>query len=157
MAEDRPHNAQDGRCRYTLGAARCPAPGVVRVGQWWVCSLHECWAEDPADPALQEEGRAALRLQQERHGLGPAEPEAGVGGPVGGRAEAWRAMDQALGGALEQAREARRAKIRRLAEDHFRRLVREQQAAGLEPVEARRRAVGEVAVTAIEQRWGSGR
>jgi hypothetical protein len=66
-------------------------------------------------------------------------------------------MDQALGGALEQAREARRAKIRRLAEDHFRRLVREQQAAGLEPVEARRRAVGEVAVTAIEQRWGSGR
>jgi hypothetical protein len=63
MAEGR-HNAQDGRCRYTLGAERCPAVGSVRVGDWWVCESHRYWAENPRDPDRVADGQIALEVEQ---------------------------------------------------------------------------------------------
>lgn len=166
MVEARPHNAQDGRCRYTLGAERCPAPGVMRVGQWWVCALHEVWAERPQDPEMVVEGKAALRIQQERaqqgaEGRSVAVEVSGQGDGAGGagnaKAKAMADLDEALDGGLSQAREVRRKKIGERAVEVFARAVRERRASGVERDAAILSAVREVAVAAIEQRWGSGR
>lgn len=62
------HNAQDGRCRYTLGNRRCPAPGHVQVGRWWVCELHRYWADNPADADRAADGRDALEVQERTFG-----------------------------------------------------------------------------------------
>lgn len=155
MTDGRPHNTPDGRCRYTLGAERCPAPGVVQVGRWWVCALHECWAERPKDPELEEEGKWALREQQRRCQAegGRVEP----GPTVPAKDAAMKAMDEVLGGALERQRAAWREKLGRRAEDLFRRRVQELKATGTDPRDAVVKAVREVAVAAVEQRWGSGR
>jgi hypothetical protein len=139
---------------------------VIRVGQWWVCHLHEVWAENPADPGLAEEGKAALLVQQERAKSGAAGaggagavsvPGPGAGTAPSGRAEAIRALDESLGGALTQAREERRRKIGERAVSVFSRAVRERRAAGVERDAAILSAVREVAVLAIEQHWGTGR
>jgi hypothetical protein len=66
MGEALRHNAPDGRCRYTLGAQRCPAVGSVRVGDWWVCESHRYWAERPGDPERIEDGQAALEVEMHR-------------------------------------------------------------------------------------------
>lgn len=86
MAEHKPHNAQDGRCRYCHTRAggtprRCPAPGTIKNGSWWVCALHDVWADDPKDPDLQVEGFEALCTQELRHLGAIVDPE--DCGPVG--------------------------------------------------------------------------
>lgn len=68
-----------------------------------------------------------------------------------------RGIDSALGGALSQAQQERRRRIGERAEALFSRAVRERRAAGVENREAILSAVREVAVAAVDQRWGSGR
>lgn len=104
MAGARPgraHNARDGRCRYTLGAERCPAPGSVRVGRWWVCAAHREWAQAPGDPLFAESGRQALRRQRAAHQLeargATNEPEAGGAPARGDREQAMREIAAILG------------------------------------------------------------
>lgn len=171
QGQDRPHNAQDGRCRYTLGAERCPAPGVVRVGQWWVCRLHEEWATNPKDAGLAEEGRVALRMQRERHGTQAETPSVDVratqpGGAQGvghgaadesPRERHWREVNAMLEGGPERERRQRRERIASRAEALFVRRVRELKAGGTDARAAVVAAVREVAVAAVEQRWGTGR
>lgn len=162
----RPHNAQDGRCRYTLGAERCPAPGVMRVGQWWVCALHEVWAERPQDPEYAEEGKVALRIQQDRHQQGAAGssevgavsvPGLAAMGAGSAKEAAMAMLDPSVLTERELARETRRRKIGERAVEVFGRAVRERRAAGVERDAAILSAVREVAVAAIEQHWGTER
>ena len=100
------HNAQDGRCRYTLGNRRCPAPGHVQVGRWWVCELHRYWAEDPADRDRMDDARDALDVQERVFGALREEARQACGGSAEAAAEPTRPPATRDGRARETAAEA---------------------------------------------------
>ena len=177
MAEDRPHNAQDGRCKYTWSRWRCPAPGVVKTGQWWVCGEHAGWAERPGDPVFKRDGIEALVEQVEQ----AAKDNPGEW-PEGEVEELRRRAKEVLEQGQGQADQPRRVEGRRwvgldpdlveLREEERERRAREvgiravrifqdrrgmYLGRGFAPQAATEKAVGDVVVEAIEQRWGSGR
>lgn len=158
------HNAQDGRCRYTLGNRRCPAPGHIQVGRWWVCDLHAWWAESPGEADRADDGRDALEVQEKRFGALRAEAlqaggatQGAVEGPDPGPPIARRSAEarQAAEDALAQARRAtgtqqepgwqRWLHARELAVPFYRQRRRQLQGEGYEAQAAHEAALGDLA------------
>lgn len=155
------HNAQDGRCRYTLGNRRCPAPGHVQVGRWWVCELHRYWADNPADADRAADGRDALEVQERTFGRLREEALQACGGAEAAEAPARptptrdeRARETAAE-ALAQARQAtgtqqepgwqRWLHARELAVPFYRQRRRQLQGEGYEAQAAHEAALGDLA------------
>lgn len=165
----RAHNVRDGRCRYTFGAARCPAPGSVAVGRWWVCAAHQDWAGAPGDPLMQAEGEQALRAQEARYGALEATDGEPVGTPSPYRSNAAEAAIRAMRELLElqQASEPRCAapisdeRLARVADRAERYFLRAMRSRGQGGDRAARRAailaaVRDIAVAAVEGRFDNG-
>jgi hypothetical protein len=146
------HNDSDTRCRYTLGARRCPAVGSVRSGQWWVCDLHTYWAEDPSDPDRDADGRDALEIQEKRFGAARGEvlraadaPGVAPGAKPGRSAEALAAV-RAVTGESGLPGWQRRLEARELALPYYRARRRQlQQLEGYGVQAAHEAALGDLA------------
>lgn len=158
----RAHNASDGRCRYTFGRERCPAPGSIAVGHWFVCAEHRVWAESPGDPLMQADGRRALRVQQARYeaqeAIGDTVDTREAPEPATSPQAALRDLAGILGVDLERKRADRRQRIEAGAERMFLRAVREKGSRGDDSAKraAILAAVRDVAVAAAEGRLDNG-